>query len=152
MEVLEELGAGGAQRDRPGVCVAVGVAGVGQDVAERDPGGGHRGQDGRERADRVVAARRDRGAPGELGDRGPVLVAHHDPGGEVIAEEQLVLAAQQVVLAVAPGRFGVGAVAGAVRRGPGEGFQVRPVHRQRGAGVLELARDARFEQVIAGAL
>ena len=116
------------------------------------PGGGHRGQDGRERADRVIAARRQRGAAGELGDGGPVLLGHHDPGGEVVAVEQLVFAAQQVVLAVAPGRFGVGAVAGSVRRGPGEGFQVRPVHGQRGAGVLELPRDGCLEQVVAGRL
>ena len=53
---------------------------------------------------------------------------------------------------MAPGRLGVGAVAGAVRRGPGEGLQVRPVHRQRGAGVLESFRDRRLQQVIAGAL
>ena len=115
------------------------------------PAAGHRGQHGGERADRVVPARRHGGAAGELGDGGPVLLGHHDPGGQVIAVEQLVLAAQQVVLAVAPGRLGVGAVAGAARRGPGEGLQVRPVHRQRRAGVLELVRDAGFEQVVADA-
>ena len=68
----------GAQRERPGGGVAVGVAGVGEDVAERDPGGGHRGQHGGEGADRVVPARRDRGAAGELGDGRPVLLGHHD--------------------------------------------------------------------------
>ena len=57
VQVLDEMGAGGAQRQRPGAGVAVGVAGVGQHVAERDPGGGHRGQHGYQRADRVVAAR-----------------------------------------------------------------------------------------------
>jgi hypothetical protein len=57
-----------------------------------------------------VAARRHGGAAGELGDGGPILVAGHDRGGEVIAEEQLVVAVQQAVLAVAPGRFGIGAV------------------------------------------
>ena len=51
-----------------------------------------------------------------------------------------------------PGRLGVGAVAGAVRRGPGEGLQVGPVHGQRRAGVLEFFRDAGFEQAVAGAL
>src|SRR6266702_8764708 len=60
--------------------------------------------------------------------------------------------AQQVVLAVSPGRLGVGAVPAPGGRGPGEGFQVRPVHRQRGAGVLELAGDAGFEQVVADRL
>ena len=57
MEVLDELGAGGPQRDGPGAGVAVGVAGIVEDVAEGGPGGGHRGQDGRERADRVLPAR-----------------------------------------------------------------------------------------------
>ena len=115
------------------------------------PLAGHRGQHGGEGADRVVAARRRRGAAGELGDGGPVLLGHHDPGGQVIPVEQLVLAAQQVVLAVAPRRFGVGAVAGAARRGPGEGLQVRPVHGQRPAGILELVRDRCLQQVVADA-
>jgi hypothetical protein len=70
----------------------------------------------------------------------------------MVAVKQLVLTAQQVVLAAPPRRLGVGAVAGAVRRGPGEGLQVRPVHRQRPAGVLELARGRRLQQVIAGEL
>ena len=36
MEVLDEPRAGPAERDRPGGGVAVGVAGIGEDVAERD--------------------------------------------------------------------------------------------------------------------
>jgi hypothetical protein len=152
MEVLDELGAGRPQRDGPGSGVAVGIAGVIEDVAERDLLAGHRGQHGSEGADRVVPARRDRGAAGELGDGGPVFLGHHDPGGQVVAVEQLILGAQQVVLAVPPGRFGVGAVAGAVRRGPGEGFQVGPVHRQRPAGVFESGWDGCLEQGIADAL
>jgi len=152
VQVLDELGAGGAQRQCPGVCVAVGVAGIIEDVAERDPVCGHGGQHGGERADRIVAARRQGGAAGEFGDGRAVLLAHHDPGGQVIAVEQVVLAAQQVVLAVAPGCLGVGAVAGAVRRGPGEGVQVGPVHRQGAAGVPGLLRDAGLEQVVADAL
>jgi hypothetical protein len=43
VEVLDQLGAGGPQRDGPGGSVAVGVAGVVDDVAERDPVCGHRG-------------------------------------------------------------------------------------------------------------
>jgi hypothetical protein len=35
VQVLDEGGAGGAQRQRPGIGVAVDVAGVGEDVAER---------------------------------------------------------------------------------------------------------------------
>jgi hypothetical protein len=103
---------------------AMGVSGVGQ----RDADGGHRGQDAGECGDGVVAAGGRGGAAGELGDGRALLVRHHYPGGPVIAEEQLVLAAQQVVLAVAPGRLGVGAGSA-----PG-------VHRQRPAGVLELLR------------
>ena len=57
VQVLDELRAGGAQRDRPGVRVAVRVAGIGEDVAERDLLAGHRGQHGGEGADRVVTAR-----------------------------------------------------------------------------------------------
>ena len=130
----------------------MGVAGVGEDVAERDPGGGHRGQHGYQRADRVVLAGGDGGAAGELGDGGPVLLGHHDRGGQVVAVEQLVFAAQQVVLAVPPGGLGVGAGAAPGGRGPGEGLQVGPVHGQRGAGVLELLRDGCLEQVVADPL
>ena len=36
VQVLDELGAGGAEREGPGAGVAVGVAGVGEDVAEGD--------------------------------------------------------------------------------------------------------------------
>jgi hypothetical protein len=56
VQVLDQEGAGGSERDGPAVRVAVGVAGVGEDAAGRDPGGGHRGQDGGERSDRVVPA------------------------------------------------------------------------------------------------
>ena len=90
----------------------------------------------------------DRPAAGQFGD-GRAVLPSHGRGGQVVAVEQLVLAAQQVVLAVAPGGFGVGAVAGAARRGPGEGLQVRPVHRQRRAGVLEFFRDRCLQQAVA---
>jgi hypothetical protein len=56
VQVLDELGTGGSERDGPGSGVAVGVAGVVEDVAERDPLAGHRGQHGSERADWVVLA------------------------------------------------------------------------------------------------
>ena len=45
VQVLDQLGAGRAERDGPGSGVAVGVAGVGEDVAERDAVFGHAGQD-----------------------------------------------------------------------------------------------------------
>ena len=44
VQVLDQAGAGSAQRDGPGAGDAVGVAGVGQDVAERDAAGWHRGE------------------------------------------------------------------------------------------------------------
>ena len=99
-----------------------------------------------------MAAGRHGGAAGELGDGGTVLLAHHDRGGEVVAPVQLVLAAQQVVLAVSPPGFGVGAGAAPGGRGPGEGLQVRPVRGQRGAGVPELLRDRCLQQGVADAL
>ncbi len=56
VQVLDELGAGPAHRDGPCVRVAVGVAGVGEQVAERDPVGGHFLQDGDQGADGIVVA------------------------------------------------------------------------------------------------
>jgi hypothetical protein len=56
VQVLDELRPGLAERERPGAGVAVGVAGIGEDVAERDPGGGHRGQDGNHGAHGIVPA------------------------------------------------------------------------------------------------
>ena len=84
--------------------------------------------------------------------RRPVLAGDGDRVRQVVAVEQLVIRSGEVVLAVAPGGLGVGAVAGAARRGPGEGLQVAPVDGQRRAGVLELLRDAGLEQAVAGAL
>ena len=54
---------------------------------------------------------------GQLWGWPAVLLGHYDPGGQVVPVEQLVFAAQQVVLAVSPGRFGVGAIAGSARGG-----------------------------------
>ena len=91
-----------------------------------------------------------RGHPaGQLGHGRAVLLAHHGGGGGVVAEEQLAVLAGAAAGAVPPGGFGVGAVAGAAGRRAGEGFHVGPVHRQRGAGVLELVRDGGFQQVVA---
>ena len=130
----------------------MGVAGVGEDVAERDACRGHRGQHGDQGADRVVPARREGGAAGELGDGAAVLVGHHDGGRQVVAVEQLVLAAQQVVLAVPQDASGSAQSPPLARRGPGEGLQVRPVRGQRRAGTLEFLRDRCLEQVVADAL
>src|SRR5258708_6046704 len=56
VQVLHQARAGPAQRDGPRVGVAVGVAGVGEQVAERDPVGGHFLQDGDQGADGIVVA------------------------------------------------------------------------------------------------
>ena len=57
MEVLDELRPGGPERGGPCAGIAVGVAGIVKDVAERGPVSGHRGQHGGEGADRVAPAR-----------------------------------------------------------------------------------------------
>ena len=71
VQVLDELRAGGAQRQRPGAGVAVGVAGVGQDVAERDAlaagiavSTGTRARAGSWRQDETVARRASSGTAG----------------------------------------------------------------------------------------
>ena len=79
VQVLDELGAGGAHRQGPGAGVAVGVAGVGEHVAETDPGRGHRGQhggqgaDGSCRQDDTVARRANSGTGGPFSSR--VMIA-----------------------------------------------------------------------------
>ena len=138
-----------AQRHRPGAGVAVGVAGVSQDVAERDAVLGHRCQHRDQGAGRVVVAGRDGHPAGQLGHRRAVLVAHHGGGRGVVAEEQLAVLSGAAAGAVPPGGFGVGAVAGAAWRGPGEGLHVGPVDGQRRAGVLELTGDGCLQQVVA---
>ena len=128
------------------------VAGVGQDVAERDAVSGHRGQHRDQGAGRVVAAGAGGHSPGQLGDGRAVLVAHHGGGRGVVAEEQLAVLAGAAAGVVAPGGFGVGAVAGAAGWRAGEGFHVGPVDGQRPGGVLEFLGDGCFQQVVADAL
>jgi hypothetical protein len=98
VQVLDEGGAGLAERGCPVPGDAVGVAGVGQDVAERDAVAGHGRQHGGERGDGVVAAGRGGHAAGGLGHGRALLVRHHDGVRQVVAEEQLVLVVAQVVL------------------------------------------------------
>ena len=152
VEVLGEGGAGEPERDGPVARDAVGAAGAGQRVAELGAVLGHRGQHGGEGGDGVAPAGRGGHAAGELGGGLALLIGHGDRVRRVVAVGQLVLVSGEVVLAVAPGCPGVGAIAGAARRGPGEGLQVAPVHGQGRAGVLELLRDAGLQQVAAGAL
>lgn len=56
VQVLDEPGAGGAEGDGPGGGVAVGVAGVGENITEAGPGGGHAGEHRGEGTDRVGVA------------------------------------------------------------------------------------------------
>jgi hypothetical protein len=65
VQVLHELGAGGAEGEGPGGRVAVGVAGVGEDVTERDAVCGHAGQHGDQGADRVGVAGGQGHPPGQ---------------------------------------------------------------------------------------
>jgi hypothetical protein len=78
VEVLDEGGAGLAERDGPVSRDAVGVAGVCQDIAEHDPVLRHGGQHGGERGDGVVAAGGQGHAAGELGDGRALLAGDHD--------------------------------------------------------------------------
>jgi hypothetical protein len=140
VQVLDQLRAGQAERDGPGGGVAVGVAGVGQDVAERDAVAGHLGQHRDQGAGRVAAAGAGGHPAGQLGDGRAVLAAHHGGGGGVLAVEHLAVLAGAAAGAVPTGRLGVGAGAGAAGRRAGEGLHVGPVDGQRRAGVLELTR------------
>jgi hypothetical protein len=152
VQVLDELGACHPQRDGPGFGVAVGVAGVVDDVAERDPGRGHGQQDGHEGAGGVQVAGAQCHPAGQFGHGRAVLTGGHDGGGQVVAEEHLAFGAGQVAGAVAPGGCGVGALAGAMPGRPGPGFGVGPVGRQSGAGVLVCGGDAGLQQGIAEGL
>jgi hypothetical protein len=102
VQVLDELGAGGAQRNGPGDGVAVGVPGVVQDVAEADAGRGHTGQDGDQGAGRVEAAAGEGHPAGQFRDSRACFLAGHGAGGQVEAEEHLALRTGQVAVAVPP--------------------------------------------------
>ena len=144
-------GAGLAERDGPGCGVAVGVAGVGGDVAQRDALAGHGGQDGSQCTDRVEVAGGQGHPAGEFGHRRAVFLARHGGGGHVVAEEHLASGPGQVGVTVPPGGFGAGACGAAVPGRPGPGLHVGPVGGQRGGAVFALAGDAGFQQVIADA-
>src|SRR5712691_5121813 len=99
--------------------------------------------------------------PAACGGAGAVQVAIGDDGAVVGAFGAVVVGVEVLDEGGAGGPHedgpggGVavgGAVAGAVRRGPGERFQVGPVHGQRPAGVLEFPGDGSFEQVVADCL
>ena len=75
VQVLDQLGAGLPQRDGPGLGVAVGVAGVGEHVAERDAGLGHavrtgtRARAGSWRQEQTVIRRASSGTGGPCSSR-----------------------------------------------------------------------------------
>ena len=100
VRVLDKLRPGDAEREGPGVRVAVGVARVGEDVAERDPGGGHAGQHGGESADRVGMAGGQGDPPGQFRDGRAGFLAGHRGGREVVPEEHLPFGSGQVGVAV----------------------------------------------------
>ena len=151
VQVLDQAGAGGAQRDGPAVGGAVGVAGIGEHVAERDAVPGHLRQHRDQGAGRVQVAGCQGHPAGQLGDGRRVFFPHHRGGGEVVPEEQLAVLAGAAALAVSPGRLGAGAVPAAPRRRAGEGFLVAPVGGQRAGGVLVRVGDAGSGQVAADA-
>ena len=98
VQVADELRAGLAEGEGPGGRVAVGVAGVGEDVAERDAVSGHAGQHRDQGADGVGVAGRQGDPPGQFRDGGAVLVAGHRGRGQVIPEEHLPFGAGQAEL------------------------------------------------------
>src|SRR5260370_16535271 len=89
----------------PGGGGAVGVAGVVEDVAERDAGGGHAEQDGGQGAGRVEAAGSHGHPAGQLGDGRACFLARHGAGGQAVAEEQLAPEAAQIPLLLPPPPF-----------------------------------------------
>jgi len=114
------LCAGGPERDGPGARVAVGVAGIVEDVAGAGSLAGHRGQARGEGRDRVVPARRRRGAAGELGDgRARFSSGTMNPGGQVITRRTARLGCAAGLFCGGPGRLRIGAVAGCRAAGAG---------------------------------
>ena len=133
--------------------VAVGVAGVGDDVAERDAVGGHARQDGDQGAGGVEVAGAEVIRRASSGTAGPFSSRDHDGGRQVVAEEHLALGAGQVGVAVPPGGLGVGAFGAAVPGRPGPGLDVGPVRGQRGARrCLCCGGDAGLQQLVADGL
>ena len=109
VQVLDQVGAERADRERPVLGDAVGVAGVGEHVCDRDVVAGHPLKDGHERGWRVDVAAGQQHASGELGDLGAVLVFDGRGGLQVVAVERFVFLAGVAAAAVPPGSLGVGA-------------------------------------------
>jgi len=75
MQILDQLRAERADWERPALCDAVGVAAVGEQVADPGAAGGHALDDGHDRGRRVVLAGGELRPPDQFGDLGAVLVA-----------------------------------------------------------------------------
>lgn len=80
VQVGDQAGVGGAERGGPGCRDAVGVAGVGQDLAQGDAGGRHRGEHAGQGGGRVMSAAGEGDAAGQLGHGWPVFVFDHGRG------------------------------------------------------------------------
>ncbi len=109
VQVLDQVGAERADRERPVLGDAVGVAGVGEHVCDRDAAVVHLFEHGHERGWRIDVAAGQQHASGELGDVGAVLVFDGRGGLEVVAVERFVFLAGVVAAAVSPRGLGVGA-------------------------------------------
>ena len=85
VQVLDQLGASAPERDGPGFGVAVGVAGVVDDVAERGAGLGHAQQDGGQHAggsraqEQTVIRRASSGAGGPFSSRTMTAIDRYQP-------------------------------------------------------------------------
>jgi hypothetical protein len=147
VEVLDEAHTETPERQRPGLGLAVGVAGVGQKIGDRDARGDHALDDGHERGRRVHLAGGQLDAAHELGGLLATLVP--DRGGhlQVVAEEGLLCPAAPVSAAVSPGGLGVGAGAVLPRRA-GEALEVGPVHGVGARGGFAAGPDALLEQPV----
>jgi hypothetical protein len=107
VEVVDEADAAAPQRQRPVLRHAVGVAAVGQQIADLDAAAGrHAPQHRDEGAGRVDVAAGDVDAAHEFGHLGAVLVTDDRDYLCVVAEEALVPVAGNVAAPVSPGGLG----------------------------------------------
>lgn len=138
MQVLDELGSGGAQRHGPVPGNPVGVARVVQDIAEGMPPVAIRCRTGT-MARAGSRGRRSGSSGGRTRGRAARFLSDHGPGRQVVAVEQLVFLAGAVAAAVSPGRFGIGAVPASGRR-PGRRRSPGRSSQRRGRWLLACAR------------
>ena len=146
VEVLDQAGAQAPQWQRPALWLAVGVARVGEQVADRDPALEHPLQHGDERRRRIDLAGADLDAAHQLGDRRTTLLLDGRDHLQVVAVEGLVTLTGRVAAPVPPGGLGIGAASVALRRWTGERLQVGPVDGIRARLGFPAELDARLQQ------